>query len=197
MTRAVMTRDSMNLGAFRRWRWDLGPLRAALESSPYGRVAAGIASARRSRSHSSALRREVAVVADLIAVGVSAGHTPYLAVEVAARWSPPLVRAPLSELLRSVALGSSFPDALFALGLSIPELCPLTDELATAHRLGIPAGPGLERIAAESRATARRRAQEHSRAVPVRLLFPLVFLILPAFGLLTVVPALISGLAHL
>jgi hypothetical protein len=32
--------------------------------------------------------------------------------------------------------------------------------------------------------------------VPVRLLFPLVFLVLPAFGLLTVVPALLSGLAR-
>jgi hypothetical protein len=30
--------------------------------------------------------------------------------------------------------------------------------------------------------------------VPVRLLFPLIFLVLPAFGLLTVVPAVLAGI---
>ena len=51
----------------------------------------------------------------------------------------------------------------------------------------------LERLAVEERTPLRRRAEARARKVPVRLLFPLVFLVLPAFGLLTVVPALLAG----
>jgi hypothetical protein len=46
----------------------------------------------------------------------------------------------------------------------------------------------------EQRTTLRRRAEARARTVPVRLLFPLVFLVLPAFALLTVVPAVLGGL---
>ena len=53
--------------------------------------------------------------------------------------------------------------------------------------------PALERLAVEERTQLRRRAEARARKVPVRLLFPLVFLVLPAFGLLTVVPALLAG----
>jgi hypothetical protein len=35
-----------------------------------------------------------------------------------------------------------------------------------------------------------------ARTVPVRLLFPLVFLILPAFVLLTVAPVVLATLTH-
>jgi len=43
----------------------------------------------------------------------------------------------------------------------------------------------------------RRAAEAHARRIPVRLLFPLVFLVLPAFVLLTVVPGLAAGLGRL
>jgi tight adherence protein C len=49
-------------------------------------------------------------------------------------------------------------------------------------------------LAAEVRAERRRRAEAAARRVPVKLLFPLVLCVLPAFGLLTVVP-LLAGAA--
>ena len=53
------------------------------------------------------------------------------------------------------------------------------------------------RLADEARAAARRRAETRARVLPVKLLFPLVFLVLPAFGLLTVAPALLSAMSRL
>jgi tight adherence protein C len=54
-------------------------------------------------------------------------------------------------------------------------------------------GATLARLSSEARADLRRRAEARARTVPVRLLFPLVFLVLPAFGLLTVAPVLLDG----
>ncbi len=75
----------------------------------------------------------------------------------------------------------------------VAQLKPALDNLAidANDRLGAPVGPALDRLAATVRAEVRRRDEARARTVPVRLLFPLVFLVLPAFGLLTVVPALL------
>jgi tight adherence protein C len=69
--------------------------------------------------------------------------------------------------------------------------------LLTTERLGVPVGPVLARLAEEDRTALRRAAEAHARRIPVRLLFPLVFLVLPAFVLLTVVPGLAASLGRL
>ncbi len=134
---------------------------------------------------------------DLLGVAVGAGCTPYLAVEVAVRWSPPVIAAPLEGVLRACALGVSFDVALDDAARGTAALRPLSDALLASDRLGAPVGPVLARLAAEERTALRRRAEAHARRVPVRLLFPLVFLVLPAFVLLTVVPGLAAGLGRL
>jgi hypothetical protein len=60
-----------------------------------------------------------------------------------------------------------------------------------------PVGPALARLAAEQRAELRRHAEANARRVPVRFLFPLVFVVLPAFGLLTVIPTLLAGFSRI
>ena len=76
----------------------------------------------------------------------------------------------------------------------MPPVRPLTDTLRTSARLGTPVAPALTRLAADVRADLRRRAEARARTVPVRLCFPLVGCILPAFALLTVVPVVLDGL---
>ena len=74
---------------------------------------------------------------------------------------------------------------------------PVVAVFAGSGELGAPIADGLSRLAVAVRADVRRRAETHARAVPVRLLFPLVLLVLPAFGLLTVVPALLGSFSRL
>jgi tight adherence protein C len=93
-------------------------------------------------------------------------------------------------------VGGSLGEALDALGRSRPALEPVTAVLVASERLGAPAGPALVRLAQELRSDLRRQAEARARTLPVKLLFPLVFLVLPAFGLLTVVPALLQALAR-
>ena len=170
---------------------------APLRQGVVGRVLGSLTSRRRSRRVDAAQARELPVVIDLLGVAVGAGCTPYLAVEVAVRWSPPTIAPPLAEVLRACALGVSFDIALDDAARATPVLRPLSDALLASDRLGAPVGPVLARLAAEERTALRRRAEAHARRVPVRLLFPLVFLVLPAFVLLTVVPGLAAGLGRL
>ena len=101
----------------------------------------------------------------------------------------------LDTIVRSTALGSSFDVALQEAAHRTPTVRRLTETLRTSARLGTPAAAALGRLAQEVRADVRRRAEAHARTVPVRLLFPLVFCVLPAFVLLTVVPVLLDGIA--
>lgn len=144
-----------------------------------------------------ALVRELPVALDLLGVAVGSGCTPYLAVEVAARWSPDPVASAFDDVLRSCALGLGFESALDAVARATPRLHPVADALLATDRLGVPVGPVLARLAEEDRTALRRAAEAHARRIPVRLLFPLVFLVLPAFVLLTVVPGLAAGMSRL
>jgi tight adherence protein C len=141
--------------------------------------------------------RELPVAIDLLGVAVGAGCTPYLAVDVAARWSPDPLAQVFREVLRRCSLGLDFEAALDTTTRGTPRLRPLADALLASDRLGVPVGPVLARLADEDRTALRRAAEAHARRIPVRLLFPLVFLVLPAFVLLTVVPGLAAGLGRL
>ena len=158
-----------------------------------GRVLGAPRARRRARQRAIAIERELPVAVDLIRVALSAGCTPYLAIEHAARFGPVRTGAALHEVVRACRLGQSLDDALRDLGASVAVLRPLADALRTNARLGSPSAPALARLASEIRLDGRRRAEARARTVPVRLCFPLVACVLPAFALLTVAPAVLGG----
>jgi len=138
--------------------------------------------------------REVPLFLDLLAVTTSAGLPPELAVRVA---TEPL-RGPLGEELRGavgrVDLGRRWRDEIAASAdrLAQHDLGRAIRLLLRAQRLGASLADEMSRLAADVREGARMRAVERARTAPVKMLFPLVFLILPAFLLLTVVPVLLT-----
>lgn len=168
-----------------------------LSRSAVGRVLAGARARHRARRDGAALGAELPVTLDLLGVAVGAGCTPYLAVDMAARWAPPGMAARLAGVQHACALGATFAEALDDLAARAPPLRSLADALLASDRLGAPVAPALAHLAAEQRAELRRHAETHARRVPVRLLFPLVFVVLPAFGLLTVIPTLLAGLSRI
>jgi tight adherence protein C len=137
------------------------------------------------------------LVIDLLQVALGSGCTPRQAVEVGTRWGPTQTAAALGGALDGTRLGLALGDALGLAAQQHPALAPLVDVLIVSERLGAPAGVALARLSEETRADLRRAAEAGARTLPVKLLFPLVFLVLPAFGLLTVVPALLRALERL
>jgi tight adherence protein C len=141
---------------------------------------------------------ELPDVIDLLLLAVGSGLNVHLAVRAVAARSPPVVGAALGDADRRATQGSALADALEDAVTEVGEaLRPLVVALTSSLRYGTPLVPALERVALEARADRRRRAEEAARRVPVKLLFPLVACILPAFAALTVLPLLAGTLESL
>jgi tight adherence protein C len=138
--------------------------------------------------------REVPVLLDLLAVAVSAGLPP----QAALRRAIDAAEGPLADELRLVVratdLGGRWRDELSmaARRLGLPDLDRVVGTLTRAEALGSSMAEEVARLAADVRERRRAVATERARTAPVKMLFPLVFLVLPAFLLLTVVPVLIA-----
>lgn len=152
----------------------------------------------RQRALSRAIARALPDAVDLLLLSTSAGHSlPLAHPAVALRVLPPLgdaLRYAAAEADRGRPRAEALVDALAPLG---DRALGLGHALADHLRYGVPLAPTLERLGAELRVDRRRRAEQDARRVPVRLLGPLVACVLPAFGLLTVVPLLASSLRAL
>ena len=178
----------------------LGPS-AATPARPAGLVARRRNQARRRREVAGA----VPDLVDLVGVAVASGLNLRLAIPAVTTCLPPgAVRAALEEVEADVTRGSRLADALTLLPARL-DAPPPADEavralvaaLVDAERYGTALGPTLDRLAAEARRARQRRAEEAARRIPVKLLFPLVSCVLPAFGLLTVAPLIAGGLRAL
>ncbi len=148
----------------------------------------------RSRKADSTIEAQIPMVVELIAVAIGSGCSVIGAVEVVAVWSSPEIAAHFLRVKRAFLMGEPLAVALKQLGRSGTPLGNLGELLSDGAVLGTPLIEPLDRFATESRSALRRQAEARAKVVPVRLLFPLVFLILPAFGLITVVPAIDAGL---
>ena len=166
-------------------------------------VLGGVWAASVLRHRSQRVRRERAVrgalpdAVDLFRLAVGAGLSVHQAVDAVAPRAPAPIDATLSEVRRRVGVGVRLGDALDVLDDLGDPVLPLAAALRGAARYGTPLGPSLERVGADARVLRRRRAEEEARRLPVQLLFPLVVCVLPAFGLLAVVPLLLASLGSL
>jgi tight adherence protein C len=154
--------------------------------------------ARRRRLAREAVSAALPDIVDLLTVAVGAGLTPTLAVRHLATLAPPPFAAAFAEVDRRVARGQRVADALGALIEALGEPTrPVVAAITSAERYGAPLSPALELLGHEARRERRRHAEERARTLPVKLCFPLVGCILPAFVLLTIAPLIAGALDSL
>lgn len=145
-----------------------------------------------------AVRRQLPEAVDLLALAIGAGMTVPLAIAALARRADGPVAHALRSAIADAAAGRRLADVLDDVPAHLgEEVRPLVAALTASLRDGSPLALGLDRLAHELRADRRRRAEAAARRVPVKLLFPLVSCILPAFVLLTVAPLLAGALEAL
>jgi tight adherence protein C len=149
--------------------------------------------ARRTRANRARAEAAIPELLDLVAVSVTAGLTPRLALDRAGRALSGPLAAELASARRAVELGESWAAVLrrIAQRLDLRDLRRLASTLDQSSRLGSPVAERLRGLAREVRAERRVREEERARRAPVAMLFPLVLLILPAFVLAAVVPTIL------
>jgi tight adherence protein C len=153
---------------------------------------------RRAGAAAAAVRRSLPEAVDLLNLAVGAGLTVPLAIAAVGRRHQGPVGIELARVAREVDGGRRCADALEDAGGRLgPDAGPVLSALVASERYGAPLAEALARLAADVRADQRRRAEESARRVPVKLLFPLVLCVLPAFALLTVAPLLAGALGSL
>jgi tight adherence protein C len=145
-----------------------------------------------------AIAADLPDVVDLLVLAVGAGMTVPLSLGAVARHGSGPLSAELGAVVAEARMGRRLADALERLPARVGECTrPLVTALVASERYGAPLAAGMERLADDVRLKRRRAAEEAARRVPVKLLFPLVLCVLPAFALLTVAPLIAGALGSL
>ncbi|MGZ5297570.1 MAG: type II secretion system F family protein [Actinomycetota bacterium] len=146
------------------------------------------------RRRRAAMNAQIPQLLDLLAAASSAGLSGQLALRraVVALGGPLAVE--LADALDAVDLGARWRDEMAAVAerLELPDLRRTVAALSRTETLGASLADSTAELAASVRAARRAAVTERARTAPVKMLFPLVFLVLPAFLLLTVVPVLLT-----
>ncbi|OAN45803.1 hypothetical protein A6A03_13755 [Chloroflexus islandicus] len=132
-------------------------------------------------------------VLDLMVVTTEAGLSFESGMqEIVTKWSHPLARE-FSRTLRDLAMGSSRREALNALAqrTQVEDVRSFVVAINQAEELGVSIGRVLRTQADDMRVRRRQRAYEQANKAPVKMMFPLVFLIFPAIFAVLLGPAVV------
>lgn len=153
---------------------------------------------RASKARRVALVNDLPEVVDLLALALGAGLNVPLAVDAVGRRGTGPLAAEMALAAEATRRGQRVADALDEIAARCgDQVRPLTSLLASGERYGVPLGESLDRLAFDVRGARRRQAEEVARRLPVKMLFPLVVCILPAFALLTLGPLLLTSFGDL
>jgi tight adherence protein C len=154
---------------------------------------------RRIDDRNKAVRRELADVVDQVSMMVQAGLGIDAALARAARSSEGPIADELARVGQDMRVGIQRSVALAAMAdrVDVAELRTVVAALAQAERLGSPVSQTLEIQAHELRLKRRQHAEEQAMKLPVKLLFPMVFCILPVLMIVVLAPAAISIMENL
>ena len=149
---------------------------------------------RTGRRRRSEMDAQIPQMLDLLAAASSAGLSGQLALRRAVIALGGPLAAELGGVLDAVDLGARWRDelAVAAERLELPELRRTVAALSRTETLGASLADSTAELAGSVRAARRAAVTQRARTAPVKMLFPLVFLVLPAFLLLTVVPVLLT-----
>jgi tight adherence protein C len=134
-------------------------------------------------------------VIDLLILAVDAGLDFMIAVRrVVERSAPGPIVDELSYLYRQVHMGRVRRDALktMAKRLNLTEVNSFVRTLVQAERMGTPMGDALRALSEEIRMRQFQRGEQQALKAPIKMLFPLLFCILPVVLILVGGPVILQ-----
>jgi tight adherence protein C len=148
----------------------------------------------RSRRRLAEVDRELPELIDLLIVTVEAG----LGFSGSLRVSGERFRGALGQELRLTLqeqnMGLSTEEALRNLlaRCETPSMRSFVRSIVQGEKLGVSIGQIMRNLAIEMRKRRRQEAEERAQRAPIKILFPLIFLIFPAMFVILLAPALFA-----
>jgi tight adherence protein C len=128
---------------------------------------------------------------DLLVIANEAGLSFEMAMqEITSKWNNELAQE-FGRVLSDIRMGQTRRDALTSLAerTGVPDIATFVSAIIQAETMGVSIGRVLIVQAEELRVRRRQRAQERANQAPVKMMFPLVFLIFPAIFAVLLGPA--------
>jgi tight adherence protein C len=140
------------------------------------------------------MRRELPDAIDLLTISVEAGLSFDSSLSHVARNTTGALSEEFFRVLQEMQIGLGRSEAMRALGerTELPELRSFVTSMVQAEAFGIPIAQVLRVQAKEMRVKRTQRAEELAQKVPVKILFPLIFCILPALFIVILGPAVLQ-----
>jgi tight adherence protein C len=130
---------------------------------------------------------------DLLTIAVEAGMGFDGALQkVAEKWDNELSRA-FGKVVQEMRLGVIRRDALrnMSNNMDVPDVTSFVAAIIQADQLGVSIAKILRIQSEQMRVKRRQRAEEQANKAPIKMLFPMVFLIFPALFVVLLGPAVI------
>jgi tight adherence protein C len=140
------------------------------------------------------IQRQLPDVMDLLTISVEAGLGLDAAMAQVIRNVPGPLAEELARLSQEINIGVSRSEAFRHLGerTNVPELRGFVLSMVQADLFGVSIANVLRAQSRELRQKRRQRAEEIAQKVPVKLLFPMIFLVLPATFIVILGPGVIK-----
>jgi tight adherence protein C len=153
---------------------------------------------RTARRRTARIDYEVPELVDLLVTTIEAGIAFGAALQLCSR----RVRDPLGSELRltlgeqsmGLTMNNALQNMLERTNRSV-SMRAFVQAIVQGETMGVSIGKTLRDLAVDMRKRRRQAAEERAQKAPIKLLFPLVFLILPAMMIVIIVPAL-RAVAH-
>jgi tight adherence protein C len=140
------------------------------------------------------IQKQLPDVMDLLTISVEAGLGFDAALAQVTKNVPGPLAEELSRLLQEVQIGVSRADAFRNLGTrtNVSELQSFTLSMIQADLFGVSIANVLRAQSRELRQKRRQRAEEIAQKIPVKLLFPMIFMVLPSLFIIVLGPGAIQ-----
>jgi tight adherence protein C len=149
---------------------------------------------RRRRLRFDAMDRQMPDMIDLLVVTIEAGLGILASMRVAAESLGDPLGQELRLTLQEQRMGLAVNEAIESLGrrADCPNMRIFVRSLTQGERLGVSIGTTMRNLALEMRKRRKAMVEEQAQKIPIKMLFPLAFLIFPAMFIVLLVPAFIK-----
>jgi tight adherence protein C len=149
---------------------------------------------RAARNRQKRIWRSMPNAIDLMTTCVEAGLSLDFALQRVAERYKGALSDEIYRTLREVGLGKTRREALadMAERIDVPDITTFINSIVQAEMLGTSVGQVLRIQARQMRMKRRQRAEQMARQAPVKMVFPLVFFLMPSLFIVTIGPVVLN-----